>query len=61
MLRKLWLLFAQTVTIALGLWFVVATLRPGWLPGADDPAPQVTAPATPATPPTPPAPLAAWL
>jgi serine protease DegQ len=59
MLRKLWLLFAQTVTIALGLWFVVATLRPDWLPVANDPAPQVAAPATPATPPTPPAPLAA--
>ncbi|HOM13131.1 MAG TPA: trypsin-like peptidase domain-containing protein [Rubrivivax sp.] len=28
MLRKLWLLFAQTVTIGLGLWFVVAALRP---------------------------------
>jgi len=59
MLRKLWLLFAQTVTIALGLWFVVATLRPDWLPVANDPAPQVAAPATPATPPSPPAPLAA--
>ena len=41
MLRKLWLLFAQTVTIALGLWFVVATLRPPWWPGATQPAPQV--------------------
>ena len=32
MLRRLWLLFAQTVTIALALWFVVATLKPHWLP-----------------------------
>jgi Do/DeqQ family serine protease len=41
MLRKLWLLFAQTVTIALGLWFVMATLRPPWWPGAMQPAPHV--------------------
>ena len=31
-MRKLWLLFAQTVTVGLGLWFVVAALRPQWLP-----------------------------
>jgi Do/DeqQ family serine protease len=31
MLRKLWLLFAQAVTVGLALWFVVATLRPHWL------------------------------
>jgi serine protease DegQ len=30
-MRRLWLLFAQTVTIALALYFVVATLRPDWL------------------------------
>ncbi len=41
-MRKLWLLFAQTVTVGLGLWFVVAALRPQWLP--------VEAPAS--TPPT---------
>ena len=51
MLRTLWLLFAQTVTIALALWFVVATLRPGWLPGAAEPAPQVAAPVAPVLPP----------
>ncbi len=51
MLRTLWLLFAQTVTIALALWFVVATLRPGWLPGAAEPAPQVAAPVAPVPPP----------
>ena len=30
-LRRLWLLFAQVVTAALALYFVVATLRPDWL------------------------------
>ncbi len=53
MLRKLWLLFAQTVTVALGLWFVVAALRPGWLPGAADPVPRRAAPAAAAPPPAP--------
>ena len=32
MLRKLWLLFAQAVVIVLAIVFVVATLRPEWLP-----------------------------
>jgi Do/DeqQ family serine protease len=35
-LRKLWLIFAQTATVALGVLFVVATLRPEWLPGRGD-------------------------
>jgi len=30
-MRRYWLLFAQTVTIALALYFVAATLRPDWL------------------------------
>jgi serine protease DegQ len=30
-LRRLWLLFAQVVTVALALYFVVAALRPDWL------------------------------
>ena len=30
-MRRLWLLFAQTVTVILALWFVVMTLRPEWL------------------------------
>lgn len=30
-MRKLWLLFAQSATIGLALWFVVTTLQPGWL------------------------------
>ena len=29
--RRLWLLFAQVVTVALALYFVVATMRPEWL------------------------------
>ena len=29
--RRLWLVFAQTVTVALALLFVVQTLRPDWL------------------------------
>jgi Do/DeqQ family serine protease len=30
-MRKAWLLFSQTVTVAVALLFVVATLKPGWL------------------------------
>lgn len=30
-MRRTWLLFAQTVTIALALYFVIATLRPDWV------------------------------
>ncbi len=30
-MRRLWLLFAQIVTVALALWFIVATLKPEWL------------------------------
>ena len=30
-MRRYWLLFAQTVTIALGVYAVIAALRPGWL------------------------------
>ena len=50
MLRKLWLLFAQTVTVGLGLWFVVATLQPHWMPGAAEAPPAATT-ALPAPPP----------
>jgi Do/DeqQ family serine protease len=32
MWRRLWLLFAQAVTVALAALFVVATLKPEWLP-----------------------------
>ena len=30
-MRKLWLIFAQTATVALGVLFVVITLKPEWL------------------------------
>lgn len=29
-MRRFWLLFAQTVTIGLALWFIVASLKPEW-------------------------------
>ncbi|HEX7387210.1 MAG TPA: trypsin-like peptidase domain-containing protein [Castellaniella sp.] len=46
-MHRLWLIFAQTVTVCLGVLFLVTTLRPQWLPGHGSPravAP-VTAPA----------------
>ncbi len=33
MLNRLWLLFAQTITILLAAWFIVATLKPSWISG----------------------------
>ena len=30
-MKRLWLLFSQTATVLLALWFVVITLKPGWL------------------------------
>lgn len=33
-LRKLWLMFAQAVTVLLAAYFVVATLKPQWLRGS---------------------------
>jgi Do/DeqQ family serine protease len=32
-MRKYWLLFSQTVTVLLAAYFVVTTLKPGWLSG----------------------------
>ena len=32
MMQRLWLLFAQTITIGLALWFITLTLKPEWLP-----------------------------
>jgi Do/DeqQ family serine protease len=46
-MRKAWLLFSQTVTIAVALLFVVATLKPGWLKREPDVVATV-APAAPA-------------
>jgi serine protease DegQ len=30
-MRRLWLLFAQTVTVGLAVWFIVASLKPDWV------------------------------
>ena len=30
-MKRLWLLFAQTVTVLVAAWFVAITLKPGWL------------------------------
>ena len=30
-MKRLWLVFAQAVTVLLAAWFVVATLKPQWL------------------------------
>ena len=58
-MRRLWLLFAQTVTIALGLYAVAAAVRPGWIGRAPDPVavgdpghpvPMLQAPAGPGAP-----------
>ena len=37
MLDKLWLLFAQAVTVALAALFTISVLRPEWLPSAPAP------------------------
>ncbi len=59
MLKRLWLIFAQAVTVLLAALFVVATLKPHWLPSlrATTPTPAVTAQTAQqiALPPTPPA------
>ena len=45
MLKRLWLIFAQAVTVTLAGLFVVATLKPQWLDGGAwrSPSPAVTA------------------
>ena len=60
-MRRLWLIFAQTATVAVGLLFVVSTFRPEWLPvraGPAQPLPLFPA-APPASPSTSPAASAA--
>ena len=32
-MKRFWLLFSQSVTVLLAVWFVVATLKPQWLQG----------------------------
>jgi serine protease DegQ len=34
MARKLWLIFAQTVTVAVAIVFVLSTLKPEWMPAS---------------------------
>ncbi len=50
-MRRAWLLFSQTVTVAVALLFVVATLKPQWLDAARR-APAVAGALPPAAPPT---------
>ncbi len=59
-MRKTWLIFSQAVTVALGLLFVVTTLKPEWIHHRPDHAPvfSVAAP-TPSATPTPTASTAA--
>ena len=56
-MRRFWLLFAQTVTIALGLYVVVQSMRPEWLAS---PAPrwQAASPTSPVVLQAPPQPAA---
>ena len=35
-MKKIWIVFSQTVTVLLAVWFVVATLQPTWLRGANN-------------------------
>ncbi len=37
-MHRLWLIFAQAVTVAVALLFVVSTFRPEWLPSRNGPA-----------------------
>ncbi len=47
-IKRLWLIFAQTVTVCLGILFLVATLRPQWLPGGTPGAGTAPGASTPA-------------
>jgi Do/DeqQ family serine protease len=48
MLRRLWLVFAQTATVCVAALFVVATLRPEWLPQKGDASKPPAPPSEPA-------------
>jgi serine protease DegQ len=50
-MRRTWLIFSQTVTIAVALWFVVATLKPAWLERGGAAPGVVSIVAAPAQPP----------
>jgi len=55
-MHRLWLIFAQAVTVSVAVLFVVTTLKPDWLGGQPMPAvvafQEAVAPAAPATPDT---------
>ncbi len=57
-MRRLWLIFAQTVTVSLAVFFVVGTLKPEWLaqlsPKPPAPAPITQPVPVPADTPSPP-------
>ncbi|TJZ79129.1 Do family serine endopeptidase [Chitiniphilus eburneus] len=36
-MKKLWLIFAQTTTVGLAVWFLIALLHPDWLPKRTEP------------------------
>ncbi len=46
MMQRLWLLFAQTITIGLALWFITITLKPEWLPRGNPATRSATTPLT---------------
>ncbi|AOB29500.1 2-alkenal reductase [Bordetella sp. H567] len=46
-MRRLWLIFAQAVTVSLAILFVVSTLRPDWLRLGGPAAPPAPAPSRP--------------
>ena len=58
-MKRLWLVFAQAVTVLLAAWFVVATLKPQWLqrgaalPGSTGTVSILEAPPAPLTQPAP--------
>jgi Do/DeqQ family serine protease len=35
-MKRIWLVFSQSVTVILAVWFVIASLQPGWLKGLGD-------------------------
>jgi serine protease DegQ len=47
-MHRLWLIFAQAVTVAVALLFVVSTFRPEWLPARNGPVVPVQSSASPA-------------
>ena len=42
-MRKLWLIFAQTVTVSLAVLFVISTLKPEWLGSSPGNMPRIVA------------------